>query len=83
MNNWFKNGIALSIIPQIIIVKWLGSYPELIENYYSKGLYPLISNFFRLAFGWLPFSIGDLIYAILIIFAIWYIIINRNQIKKI
>lgn len=82
MNNRLKNGIALSIIPQIIIVKCLGSYPELVENYYSKGLYPLISHFFRIAFGWLPFSIGDLIYTVLIILAIWYIIIKRNQIRK-
>ena len=82
MNNRLKNGIALSIIPQIIIVKWLGSYPELIENYYSKGVYPFISKLYRLVFGWLPFSMGDLIYAILIIFAIWYIIVKRNQIRK-
>lgn len=82
MNNRLKNGIALSIIPQIIIVKWLGSYPELIENYYSNGLYSFISNFYRLAFGWLPFSIGDLVYVILIIYAIWHIINNRNQIRK-
>ncbi|MBT8180448.1 MAG: DUF3810 domain-containing protein, partial [Eudoraea sp.] len=61
MNNRLSNGIALSIIPQIIIVKWLGSYPELIENYYSKGLYPFISKLYRLVFGWLPFSMGDLI----------------------
>ena len=82
MNNRLKNGIALSIIPQIIIVKSLGSYPELVENYYSKGLYPFISQSFRIAFGWFPLSLGDLIYAILIIFAIWYIIVKRNQIRK-
>ncbi|WP_019668535.1 DUF3810 domain-containing protein [Eudoraea adriatica] len=82
MNNRLKNGIALSIIPQIIIVKWLGNYPELIENYYSNGLYPFISSFYRLALGWLSFSLGDLIYGVLIIYAIWHIIRNRNRIRK-
>ena len=82
MNNRLKNGIALSIIPQIIIVKCLAGYPELVENYYSKGLYPFISHFFRIVFGWLPLSMGDLIYAILIILAVRYIIIKRNQIRK-
>jgi cell division protein FtsB len=82
MNNRLKNGIALSIIPQIIIVKSLGSYPELVENYYSKGLYPFISQSFRIAFGWFPWSIGDLIYAILIILAIRYIVVKRNQIRE-
>ena len=82
MNKRLKNGIALSIIPQIIIVKWLGNYPELIENYYSNGLYPFISSFYRLALGCLPFSLGDLIYGVLITYAIWYIIRNRNRIRK-
>jgi len=63
-------------------VKWLGNYPELIENYYSNGLYPFISSFYRLALGWLPFSLGDLIYGVLIIYAIWHIIRNRNRIRK-
>ena len=48
----------------------------------TEGLYPFISHFFRIVFGWLPLSIGDLIYAILIILAIRYIIIKRNQIRK-
>ncbi len=82
MNNRLKNAIALSLIPQIVMVKWLGSYPELVENYYSKGLYPFISSFFRIVFGWLPLSIGDLIYAFLIILAIRHVIIHRNQIRK-
>ena len=37
--------------------------PEFIETYYSKGIYPYISSFFRIILGWIPFSIGDLLLA--------------------
>lgn len=77
-----KNVIVLSLIPQIFVVKWLGSYPEFIERYYSTGIYPLISGFWRILLGWIPFSVGDILYALLIIIAIGYIIVNRISIKK-
>lgn len=77
-----KNGIALLLIPQIIVVKWLGSYPESIERYYSTGIYPIISGFWRMLLGWIPFSVGDILYVLLILMAIGYIIVNRISIKR-
>jgi hypothetical protein len=60
-----KTILALSIFPQIVLVKILSNHPQLVETYYSKGLYPLLSKGFRWAFGWLPFSVGDIFYTIL------------------
>ena len=68
-----KTVIAVSLIPQIILVKWLGSKTDFIESYYSMGLYPYVSRFFRFLFGWIPFSMGDLFYFLLICLAIFYI----------
>ncbi|MEX0289547.1 MAG: DUF3810 domain-containing protein [Flavobacteriaceae bacterium] len=82
MKDRLKNGIALSLIPQIILVKWIGSYPEFIENYYSRGLYQWISGFFRTLFGWIPFSIGDIIYMALIFLALRYMMGRRKYIIK-
>ncbi len=73
-----KSGIAISLIPQIILVKWLGNYPSIIEEYYSLGIYPFISNVFRSLLGWIPFSVGDLIYLSLSILAIVYLYRNRR-----
>lgn len=42
-------------------MKWIATIPEFVETYYSNGLYPIISAFFRIAFGWIPFSVGDLL----------------------
>ncbi len=77
-----NRSIAISLIPQIIIVKWLGSYPEFIEKYYSNGIYPIISTFFRSLFGWVSFSIGDIVYFSLIILGLGYLFINAKYIKN-
>lgn len=77
-----KNGIALSLIPQLLFVGWLGSRPDLVERYYSNGIYPIISQFFRILFGWIPFSIGEIIYTLLVVLGIRYVIKNWGKIKK-
>ncbi len=81
LKNTLRNGIALSIIPQIAIISWLSGHPEVVERYYSTGLYPWISTFFRTLFGWIPFSIGEIVYTLLIILGVRYLIRNRKKIK--
>ncbi len=80
----FKNKIlSLLLIVQIVLVKWLANYPELIEKYYSNGIYPYISTFLRMLFGWLPFSVGDILYLIIIILVIRGVIkFIKNKSKK-
>ena len=60
----------------------MGSHPDFIEKYYSNGLYPLISKFFRLLFGWIPFSFGDILYFLLIVLALRHVIIQQKTIRK-
>jgi len=81
-NDRLRNGIALSLIPQLLIVLWLGNRPDLVETYYSNGIYPVTSQFFRILFGWIPFSVGEIIYTFLIILAVRYVFKNRMKIKK-
>lgn len=50
-----------------ILIKWVSLYPGWVERNYTYGIYPVISKLQRLIFGWLPFSIGDLFYAFLIL----------------
>ena len=44
---------------QIFLVQLASKNPEFIETYYSNGIYPYISSFFRILLGWVPFSVGD------------------------
>ena len=82
MKNKLKNAIAISLLPQVIMVKWLGSYPEWIERNYSEGIYPFLSKAYRALLGWVPFSVGDFIYAILAFLALSYVIKARKTIFK-
>lgn len=47
---------------QILFVQITSRYPNFIEKYYSNGIYKGISVFYRTALGWIPFSIGDVLY---------------------
>jgi hypothetical protein len=63
MKNRSYWGIFLVI--QIILIQIIGFFPDLIEQFYSNGFYPIIGQFSRQILGWVPFSIGDLIYFVL------------------
>lgn len=61
------------ILTLILVMQWaflqiIAQFPALVEKYYSNGIYIFISKVLRFTLGWIPFSIGDLIYAFLIIY---------------
>ncbi|MCU0386519.1 MAG: DUF3810 domain-containing protein [Flavihumibacter sp.] len=47
-----------------LFIKLVSIFPDLVEKYYSVGVYPVISRVQRFLFGWMPLSFGDLLYAI-------------------
>src|SRR5688572_4399274 len=63
MKSW---GWVLLIVLTILI-KWVSWYPGWVENNYTYGIYPVISAIQRFLLGWIPFSIGDLFYAFLVL----------------
>ena len=74
--------ILLCLLPvQILLVKWASNHPDFVENYYSNGIYPFISKGLRALFGWIPFSMGDVLYTALSIFIIRYSYKNWKSIK--
>lgn len=80
-----KKKIITILLPiQILIVYWLSHYPDFIEKYYSNGIYPIISSFFRIILGWIPFSVGDiflLIALFLIIKRFWQLITRKARVN--
>ncbi len=76
--------IGFSLI--IVLIKVLSLNPHLVEKYYSTGIYPYIAQTFRVLFGWLPFSFGDLLYTAAALYAViklykLLIIIRRKKIN--
>ena len=60
---WNKKHIILAFfLPvQMLLMQLAAENPVFIERYYSNGIYPILSAFFRIILGWIPFSIGDLL----------------------
>ncbi|UGU16426.1 DUF3810 domain-containing protein [Sinomicrobium kalidii] len=71
-----KTILALSIIPQVIVIKLLALAPGFIERYYSNGLYPVISKTYRYVFGWIPFSVGDVFYTLAGLLILRFLVFN-------
>ncbi|MEZ4793248.1 MAG: DUF3810 domain-containing protein [Gelidibacter sp.] len=82
MQKHLKSVIALSLILQIVLIKILSRFPEFVERFYTYGLYQLISKLMRYVFGWIPFSVGDVLYTIAGIYIIRWLAINRKRIFK-
>ncbi len=78
-----KKILAFLLPIQIIVIKFLGNFPEFIEQYYSNGLYPILSNIARFLLGWIPFSIGDIFYGTLLVFALRWVFKNKNNFRLI
>lgn len=68
-----------------LVIFLFGLFPSAVQKYYSVGFYPYISSSLRLISSTFPFAIGDIIYAILIAFAIYKIykfVKNRKKLQK-
>lgn len=50
------------VLALAIIIKTISLFPAFVEKYYSNGFYPFISRLQRILLGWIPFSVGDLLY---------------------
>ena len=51
----------------ILTAIWFMGSEIRVEAFYTRGIYPFISRMLRVSFGWLPISVGDLIYVVFII----------------
>lgn len=59
--------LTVALVIQWAFIQLISKHPDSVEKYYSNGIYKFISKGFQLAFGWIPFSIGDLFYGALLI----------------
>ncbi|UMB54672.1 DUF3810 domain-containing protein [Lutibacter sp. A64] len=60
--------LTLLLVMQWAFIQIIAQFPTIVETYYSNGLYIYISRFLRIILGWIPFSIGDLMYTALVVF---------------
>jgi hypothetical protein len=60
-----------------------GFFPQAVESYYSKALYPIISSVLRVISSFLPFAIGDFLYLILILMVIKSVVFFSSKQRKV
>jgi hypothetical protein len=68
---WVKLGILFIMALGIFIFSY---FPDKVERIYSIGLYPELSSTIRMITRWIPFSMGDVIYTILVIYLIYKVV---------
>ena len=66
--------LLLLLVMQWAFVKLIASNSMLIEQFYSNGLYNFLNNKFQFLLGWIPFSLGDVLYFVIILYSIYYIV---------
>lgn len=58
--------LALSLPLQWIGFKLLSAFPTFVEQFYSNGLYQFISKTINSLFFWIPFSVGQFVFYLLL-----------------
>lgn len=78
-----KRRLGWIIIPVLaVIIKVISVNPEWVERYYTYGVYPVIATVLRFSLGWIPFSIGDILYIGLMIWLGYKIARQIRRIRK-
>ncbi len=66
-----RHRVLLFLLLMAAFIKLFSLNEAWVEKYYTYGIYLPISKTLRALFGWLSFSIGDLLYAAAVIFLIF------------
>lgn len=82
MQKYLKSILAFSIVLQIIFLKIIARFPDVVEQLYSNGIYVYISKLMRYVFGWVPFSVGDVLYTLATVYILRWLFVNRKRVIK-
>ena len=75
--------LAILLPLQILLTRVLSNHPVFVEKWYSTTIYPITSSALRMGLGFIPFSLGDFLYAILIILLIrWFYIRIKQRFRR-
>ena len=82
-----RDRLLISLLIISILIKVFSMKSAWVERYYTFGFYPIISNVLRTILGWVPFSIGDLLYFIAFGWLAWkawkiFRLLAQKQLRK-
>lgn len=73
------NGILAFLV---IGIHLFSRNPSWVEKGYSTTIYPWIGRMLRIMWGWIPVSIGDILYGLLIVWLIYRIVYIRRTLRR-
>ena len=82
-----RDRLLISLFTLSVLIKFFSLNAAWVERYYTFGIYPFIAAALRILFGWIPFSIGDLLYlaaSIYLVLKAWKLIrlLAKRQVKE-
>ncbi len=78
---WLSRSWIL-LLAAVVLIRLSTLEPQWVEQYYSRGLYPLIARVLRFLTGWLPFSLGDLLYIAAGLWVIRQVLVWVGKIRR-
>lgn len=63
--------LAFLLIPQWLFLQWVSQHSTWIDSWYVNGLYKWLSPFTLSLTSWVPFSVGDMLYIIVLLYLIF------------
>jgi len=60
--SFLRHRLLIALLLLSVLIKAFSLNPVWVERYYTFGIYPVISIGLRTLLGWVPFSVGDLLY---------------------
>jgi hypothetical protein len=70
LKSFLRDRLFLALLFSAIFIKLFSLNEYWVEQYYSNGFYPFISKVLRALLGWIPFSVGDVLYVLAGIFLV-------------
>jgi len=78
-----KNKVWVLLILLALGIRWAAFYPSWVEDVYSTGFFPVFSQGQRWLLGWIPFSLGDLFYGLLVVLVLYKtVMLLRDLFRK-
>jgi hypothetical protein len=74
-----KYKLITFLLLQIIAIRIVAFFPDFVEKYYSNGFYRFLSEYSRKMFAQVGFSVGDVMYGVVIIWLIILIIKSKKN----
>jgi hypothetical protein len=65
-----------------VAIKVFSFFPGAVEKYYSRGIYPVIAWTQRVLLGWVPFSVGDLVYGVVVVVVLVWLVRSIRKLRR-